>query len=318
MILAAFKAAAEADAAAMVTEAEDEDESEEEEILRTHDRWSYRHGAFFASSKTTDKLAPGVYDIGRSDEGIYFLPVGGRDDELLLFPGSVINEVVEQIETFWEREAIFRRYELPFRRGILLYGPPGSGKSSTARLISDNVVKKGGVVFLFNRPDYFMSGYRLFRRIQPDTPVVVVMEDLDAIFDQFPESAVLNMLDGVESVDKTVFLATTNFMEKLSERVTNRPSRFDRRYKVPHPQPEARRMYFESLLRDGDEIPDLERWVKDSHGLSLAHLKEMFVGVVLLGDTYDEVLAAMNNMREKAHSANDGEEFFEVRRGQYW
>lgn len=282
------------------------------------DRWAKIGNSYRPSGSTVRSLKPGVYDINSDQQGLVFSSIGSRNDSLIRFPGAVVTQVVEQIQTFWEREQVFARYELPFRRGILLYGPPGSGKSSTIRLVCEDVVKRGGVVLLYDtHPNTFQAGYRYFRRTQPNTPAVVVMEDLDAIFKQWNESAVLNMLDGVESVHKTVFLATTNYMENLGERVTNRPSRFDRRYMVGHPMPEVRRMYLESLLREDDTIPDIDRWVKDTHGLSLSHLKELFVGVIVMGSEYEEVIAAMKEMTEARNSAMDKDEFAPVRRGQY-
>ena len=66
-------------------------------------------------------------------------------------------------------------------------------------------------------------------------------------------------------------------------------------------------MYLEALSRDGDDV-DLDKWSKDTDGMSLAHLKELFIGVKVLGGEYPAVLKALRNMKEKT-SSEDYDEF---------
>lgn len=258
--------------------------------------------------RTTQTMEPGMYDIGVSQQvGIYFSRVDLRDDELIQFPDTAQDRIAEDIVRFWDREPLFGAHDIPFKRGILLYGPPGSGKSCTLQLVGRDVVKRGGIILQFADPDVFVEGYRTFRKAQPDTPLVVIMEDIDTLLERKNESKILNLLDGAEVANKVVFLATTNYPEKLGPRIMNRPSRFDRVYKVPHPSEPSRLMYLERIAKG---MPlDLTRWAKDTNGLSLAHLKELFVGVALLGDDYKETLDTLKEMRRRRVSAEDEEEF---------
>jgi transitional endoplasmic reticulum ATPase len=285
----------------------DIEEEEEESADMDPDRWMRKHGVYMATTKPEIvlKLDPGIYDLGVAPDGtIFFVRVERRSDALLRFPDTAITTVVDEIEGFWNREAAFEAHELPYKRGILLHGPPGSGKSCTLRLIGEDVVERGGIVILFTEPKLFVGAYRLFRTVQPDTPMVVMMEDLDGILEKGNESYILNLLDGLELIHKICFLATTNYVEKLSARIGNRPSRFDRKYHIPHPNAPSRRMYLESLMKEGDKV-DLDLWVRDTDGFSLAHLKELFVGVVILQGTYRHVLKAMQEMHETTSSVDD-------------
>jgi len=284
--------------------------SDEKETLkpRVLNRWSQVEGVFLPAGETSAVLPPGIYDLAVANGQTVFIPVQSRTDDLIRFPSSATDAVVAEIEAFWQREDRFREHGLPYKRGILLYGPPGSGKSCTLQLIERDVIARGGVCLIFQSPSVFLNCYRVFRMVEPDTPVVVVMEDLDAILERQNESSVLNLLDGAEQVDRVVFLATTNYPEKLSARITNRPSRFDRRYKIPHPADAARELYLESLLH-GEDV-DVAKWVRDTRGMSLAHLKELFVGTVLIGTPYNEVLGALREMSEnKPGSWDDDKEF---------
>ena len=184
-----------------------------------------------------------------------------------------------------------------------------SGKSCTIQLvIADVTQNRGGVVFKLNiEPSLFLEGIRIFREVQPTTPIVILMEDIDALIQTYDESEVLNILDGVDRVEKVVFVATTNYPEELGERIMNRPSRFDKRFKMPHPRSKSRRIYFEHLMARGTvkELIDIDKWVKDTDGMSIAHLKELFIAVCILGEAYEETIATLRAMSEEHPSSKE-------------
>lgn len=283
-----------------------------EQVLRGLVQWTTSDGkTFVPASETADKITPGVYEIKHSETiGVYFKKITVLAQGLLRFPQTNSERVVTEIQKFWERESLFREYNLTYKRGIILWGPPGSGKSCTIQLIMRDVVDRGGMVVKFTYPSLFLDGIRIFREIEPQTPIVVLMEDIDSILQEYDESEVLNILDGVNQIEKAVFLATTNYPEKLGERIINRPSRFDKRFKIDHPNSESRRMYFEYLIgvnRIAELDINLDQWVKDTKGFSLAHLKELFVAVVILGDEYQDAIETLSSMREDRLDSSEDE-----------
>jgi SpoVK/Ycf46/Vps4 family AAA+-type ATPase len=275
---------------------------------------------FFPASHTSPTLKPGIYEIYCcSTRGIYFQKIDVKTDDLIRFPETNSEKVIEEIKTFWDREEFFRKYDLSYKRGIILWGPAGSGKSCTIKLVSQDVVERGGVVFKFTTPNLFCEGVRIFREIQPDTPIVVLMEDLDSTVDCYSESEVLNILDGVDQIDKVVYLATTNYPERLGGRILNRPSRFDRRHKMGHPMKKSRKVYFEHLIdeetREQFNI-DIDQWVSDTKKMSVAHLKELFTSVCILGNSYEEAVKILRTMvEEKPKSSEDEMASFGFRPG---
>lgn len=204
---------------------DDEKEIDEEELTKAYCQWTTHDGKIFVPASNTKKaLTPGIYEIDiNSNIGLYFEKIPVKTEGLLRFPDTNSDKVLDEIVKFWESEEVFRRYDLTYKRGILLWGPPGSGKSCTCQLIMSDVVKRGGIVVKFDEPHLFIDGMRILRTIQPETPVVAMMEDIDAIIEAYNESEVLNILDGVNEVNKTVFLATTNYPDRLGARVVNRP-----------------------------------------------------------------------------------------------
>lgn len=273
-------------------------------------QWS-TDGKIFTPSKTTlPDLIPGAYEIGMSPQiGLYFEKYPVKDEELLKFPDTTSDRVIDEVRKFWkvETKERFYKYKLPYKRGILLWGPPGGGKSSVIQFIMRDIINMGGVVINFANPDVFITGIRTLRQIQAQVPVVVIMEDIDAILDHYNESSVLNILDGADKIDNTIFIATTNYPEELSERIVDRPSRFDKRFKVPMPDDKVRAFYFEHLFKqiEPERRIDFSGWVEDTEGLSIAHLKELFVAVMILDNPYAEAIQTITNMKEEISSEQD-------------
>lgn len=277
---------------------------------KAYTQWSSPDGVtFIPTNKTVQVLTPGVYEINANPSmGLFFQKIPVRTEGLLRFSETNSDKVVEEITKFWEKADRFKKYDLAYKRGILLWGPPGSGKSCTIQLIMNDVIERNGVVVKFGDPGLFVEGMRTLRCIQPDCPIVVIMEDIDSILDIYNESNVLNILDGVNEVERVVFLATTNYPGKLGGRIVNRPSRFDKRFMIGFPSKKARRKYFEYIIgKDDLQDIDLDRWVKDTDEFSIAHLKELFIAVVILGDKYEDAIETLRSMRESIKESDSGE-----------
>lgn len=280
---------------------------EDEPVNQSYEQWTTNDDKiYFPANRTLDELPPGCYEIESCPAGIYFEKIPVRTEGLLRFPQTNSERVIKEIQKFWDRESYFRRFGLTYKRGIVLWGPPGSGKSCTIQIIMADVVKRGGIVAKFTHPKIFIEGMRIMRQIQPTTPIIVLMEDMDSIIKHYSESDVLNILDGVDQIENTVFLATTNYPEQLGHRIINRPSRFDKRFKIDHPNAESREMYLRHIMKDADDLDiDIAKWVKDTDKFSLAHVKELFVAVTILGDDYPKALKSLRSMKENISSNDD-------------
>jgi len=285
------------------TEANDEGSSD-----RTLVQWTSANGkTFIPAEKSIKALTPGLYEIRSSPHiAVYFQQVEISTIGLVKFPDSNSSKIIQEIEMFWEREALFLKYGVTFKRGVLLWGPPGGGKTCTIKLAISDLVKRNGVVVKFGNPSLTMTGLRVIREIQPETPIIVLMEDLDAIIESYNESEVVNILDGVDALNKIIFIATTNYPEKLGERIVNRPSRFDRKIKIGMPSEIARSVFLKKLFELEEHKPNIAKWVKDTEGMSIAHIKELFISVVILGSKYDDAIELLRAMSHKVKSTTDG------------
>lgn len=268
-------------------------------------QWSTPDGErYFPAGDVVKQLPPGYYGIETSMSGLYFKQMPLKTEALLDFPDSASHRVLEEIEKFWTLEESFREANIPYKRGLLLYGPPGGGKTCTMRLVIEKLIKDHkGLVTDFCGVHLFKEGYGILRDIHPKMPLVILMEDVDAILGRYNESEVLNLLDGMYGVDRILWLATTNYPERLGSRIMNRPSRFDKKIFIGMPSAEAREMFVRSKIPNDDDAI-VERWVKDTKGLSIAHINELFVVNRILGEEYEEAVTTLRKMHKSPDSSS--------------
>lgn len=257
-------------------------------------------------ARGTPKLPRGIFSIMDTQQGPIFVPMNVVTDTLLRLPDSKSDMVINEIEQFWTLKAEFERFGYTHKRGFLLYGPQGSGKTSTVHVVMQDVVKKGGVAVVVSdiHPGSVATLLGRYRQIEPERNTVVVLEDIDSIIGNFGEHDVLSLLDGEKSISNVVYIATTNYPERLQARVMNRPSRFDQVVKIGMPNADARRMYIESRNL-GLTSEQLDQWVKMTANFSIAHVKEVIVAVKCLGHNLEHTVARLRAMGNIPTSDDD-------------
>ena len=176
-------------------------------------------------------------------------------------------------------------------------GYPGTGKSSIISQLSDEVIKQGGVVFKisnFSNLNNYVSFIRTgFRKIQPDTPIITILEDIDQYADV--ESELLDFLDGKTHIDHHIVIATTNNTEDIPDTLL-RPSRLDLKIEVPLPDAQIRREYFTFKKVKPDLVEEL---VAITENCSLADLKELYICIFLLDYSVEEAITQVTAPTDK-------------------
>jgi len=151
---------------------------------------------------------------------------------------------------------------------------------------------------LCSDPEIMEEALMKIRIMEMNRPLIVVMEDIDEMIERHQEHSILSMLDGENQIANVVYLATTNYPERLGARIVNRPSRFDERIFVGMPSVVARRHYLKFAASElTDEM--LDQWVKDTDQFSVAHLRELVAASYCLDQDYKTVLNRLKSMTEK-------------------
>lgn len=274
-----------------------QDESKQDK--ENHSQWALGgNGKFMPVGSTAGRLPAGIYEPFTAP-GMWGLELMSiASDGIYTLPDMATETVMREVNTFWVSEPKYRDHNLLYKRGLLLWGPPGGGKTVTIKLLMNDLVKKDGIVVLTGNVSLTVLCLKAIRRIEPRRNLIVVFEDIDEIINYNGEASVLSMLDGENNVDNILHLATTNYPERLGARIINRPSRFDRRIYVGMPGSDARRVYLEKTTKNGLPPEQLQAWVADTDGMSIAHLRELVAAVYCLDQPYVEVLERLRLMAE--------------------
>lgn len=251
---------------------------------------------FRPAGLTQDTLPSGVFTVEKDDYGLYFRRIKVLTDDLIRLPDTANDRVLVGMRKFWQRRKKYAEYGLLYKRGVLLWGPPGGGKTATVTMLSRELLDEGGIVVLCEHPGLTARGLSHLRRIEPARPLVCIEEDIDEMVNRHGEHELLALLDGENQVDNIVHVATTNYPERLGARIVNRPSRFDERIKIGMPTQEARLVYLRhTAISLGDS--EVRRWVDDTEGFSIAHLRELTAAVLCLDQPYQEVIDRLRSMK---------------------
>jgi hypothetical protein len=194
----------------------------------TKNQWAVLpNDSFTAIGTTVSHLPPAIYTLSSDGGAIFFHKTKVLTDNLIDLDDSAALRIIAGIEKFWESKSKFDRFGILFKRGILMWGPAGSGKTAAVNMLMNDLVGRGGMVVIVQSPGLAIGGLHELRRIEPERPIIVVLEDIEEMIQNFGEHGLLSLLDGEHQVSNVVVLATTNYPELLGERIINRPSRFD-------------------------------------------------------------------------------------------
>jgi energy-coupling factor transporter ATP-binding protein EcfA2 len=264
-------------------------------------QWSvYPNDMFMPSGPRKETLDAGVYKVVSTESGIAFVRMKVVTDDLIELDDAASQRVLSSMRQFWSSKDEYTRRRIIYKRGILLEGPAGSGKSSLVNLLTKTLIAADGIVLMCGHPGLMAEALAALRRIEPDRNIIVIFEDVDELIESSGEHQLLALLDGEHQIHNVVNVATTNFPEKLGARICNRPSRFDERILIGMPTAKAREKYLRHITREESiTSEEIQKWVDDTDSFSVAHLRELAVAIFCLKQPYDDVLDRLKKMQTR-------------------
>ena len=185
------------------------------------------------------------------DGRIRFVHLPSNLWESIILPPDLKADIQANTIGFLDNQGRLARYGIPPKRGILLVGEPGTGKTLLCKALM--ALSTGTTGIIANAEALVCPGYisSLYELAQDLSPCIVFIEDIDLIADErrrwVPLLSLLSELDGVEEHEQIITIATTNHLEIIDKALSQRPSRFDRVIQLPRPATEYRREFISAL-----------------------------------------------------------------------
>lgn len=250
--------------------------------------------------KCVDNIPAGMYACAFIDRDYHLTPIPINSDELFIFSDSYQESILSEIKQFWDKKELYKKYNLCHKRGILLEGGPGTGKSSLITQVIQHIIELNGVVFTVRNASEFqflpIVLKSIFRKIEPERPVITIIEDVDKLIENLGgDQILLDFMDGKQSINNHLVILTSNNTSELSDALL-RPSRIDLRYRLDNPNDNVRKEYFQYKGISDDQLDEYVRLTKN---LSIADLKEVFIATVILNKSIDQVVKDIKNPLQK-------------------
>lgn len=207
-----------------------------------------------------------------------FLPV--RRLESVVLAEGVLERLVADILSFMDREEWYADLGIPFRRGYLLVGPPGNGKSSLVMALAGHLQAPLCPLTLANESVTDSTLADMMSNLPPRA--IVLIEDIDALFDgrtalqsgKLTFSGLLNAIDGVSAGSSRLLFVTTNHPERLDPALI-RPGRIDQILELGNAdRDQARRMFLRFFPGADAHAAQFAVWAE---GQSMATLQQHLI-----------------------------------------
>lgn len=210
-------------------------------------------------------------------------------DKVILDP-DMKRELTEVSEKFFDSKDVYDELGVPWKRGLIFYGPAGNGKTISITALMRTLYNRDRPIpalYVKTAPSTY-DIRSIFRMARAMSPCLLVLEDIDTIVTEHSRSYFFNEVDGLEKNDGILMVASTNHLDRLDPGLSKRPSRFDRKYLFDLPNKDERELYCEfwrKKLADNAVVdfpkklcPPIASITK---GFSFAYMQEAFVASLL-------------------------------------
>lgn len=288
-----------------------------------------------------ESLQQKVSDTDSSD----LTPKNVPDKDYSDFGGmdEVVEEVKYKVEVPLKEPERFERVGMEAPKGVLFYGPSGTGKTYLAKIVANQI--EDASFYSIRGPELsheLVGGTErklrgLFENAQQNPPAIIFFDEIDSMAPRRDKTMdagrrtvgqLLSLIDGIEDRGRVVVIGTTNLIGAIDPAL-RRPGRFGREIEFPRPSREGRREILEihKPAIDFADVVSLEYLVEKTDGWTGAHIESLFeeIGEILLKEerdkggtptiyrmdierAYERVQAQINNKEAQRRREQEAEE----------
>ena len=204
------------------------------------------------------------------------------------------DSLLADVTNFFDGRSTYTSLAVPWKRGVIYYGPPGNGKTISIKAMMHTLQKRTPSIpslyvktlVSFGGPERSLAS--IFNQARRYAPCYLIFEDLDTIITPNVRSYFFNEVDGLKSNDGIFMVGSTNHLDQLDPGISKRPSRFDRKYYFANPNEDEREKYarfWQGKLKDNKDIEFPDALCGAVAGItddfSFAYMQEAFVASLL-------------------------------------
>ena len=249
-------------------------------------------------NKETEIVPSGIYRyvFNRYAEKEYLVTTQLRQDNAVDLSGTT-KKIVDDIQGFLNNKKLYEQVGVTYKRGILMYGKPGEGKTTLIRqLIRDSVLKDAIVILCGSVPS---KNFLKELNDNPGLKVFIFEELVNITSDARDLVDLLDFLDGEASVNNSITIGTTNVPEQLPANIADRPNRFDLVYEIKSPTEEDRAKLIEFYLKK----PATPEEVKLTKDYSSASIKEICMSSLIMQISFADAIKIRKEQSDRAKTA---------------
>ena len=212
---------------------------------------------------------------------VAFHPLPDIRRQEIILPDGLLERIERQTVRFGELSKQLLALGRHLKRGLLLHGAPGTGKTLTAMYLASQMRERTVLLLTGRGMGLVEQSCAMARLLQPS---IVVLEDVDLIAEERTREGacaallfeLLNQMDGLANDADVIFLLTTNRPDILEPALASRPGRIDQAIEIPLPDTKCRRRLVELYGRGLPlKLEALDRLIEKTEGVSAAFIREL-------------------------------------------
>jgi hypothetical protein len=248
-----------------------------------------------------NQMPYGIYSLVKVDFTEFgFRSININSDDYIDFNNVDINDFEKKLSQFFDNRSKYNNLGARHKGATLLYGPPGSGKSTSIVHSIKNLCKDKYCFFIGKGID--LSVLNEFKESFKGQNVIIILEEVTERLGMGTED-LLNFLDGYSSWDNCYVIATTNYPEQLPPNLANRPGRFNNLIEIKLPTDEQKTIFLE---KKGFSLEEIQKVLPKTKEFSIDEISQLALHSKIENQPLDVYLKILEDNKKKAKSSFKG------------